>query len=67
MGGRRDEGVGQPDALAVALREVADALVGDVEHAGLVHGVVDPRARGRARTRLSSARKRRYSTTRISG
>ena len=47
----RDDGVREADALAVALGQVADALVRDVEDARLSHRVVDARARARARGR----------------
>ena len=64
----RDDRVREPDALPVALREVPDALVGDVEDRGPGSSPRRCRPPRTARgTRLSSARKRRYSTTRISG
>ena len=63
-----DDGVGQPDALPVALRQVRDALVGDVERRPPWPSRRRPTsAAARRGTRFSSARKRRYSTTRISG
>ena len=43
-----DEGLGQADALPVALGQVADHRVSLVGNAGLFHGVVDPAVESRA-------------------
>ena len=47
MGGRADDRVRESDALPVALREVLDPLVRDLDDGGLAHRVVDPRPRAR--------------------
>jgi hypothetical protein len=48
----RNERIGEPDALAIALREIADEDVRDVEHVRLLHRVVDERATVAARDAL---------------
>ncbi len=62
-----EEGVGEPDALAVALGEVADHHLLDVLDPGLREGLRHGVAALLAGMSLSSARKRRYSPARISG
>ena len=62
-----DDGLRQPDALPVALRELAAVAVGHVGHPGLLHHLVDA-ARDLARgTPLIFATNVRYSRTVMSG